>query len=91
MKLMRAPKDKFLHRLKIISGQLRALERMANEDRYCMDILTLSLAIQKALAETDRLVLEKHLNGCVVEEIKKGRPNKTIRELSQLFAASQKG
>ncbi|MBI2765164.1 MAG: metal-sensitive transcriptional regulator [Chloroflexi bacterium] len=50
-----------LRRLKIIAGQVQALEKQIEEDRYCMDVLGLSLSVQKALRSLDGLVIEGHL------------------------------
>ncbi|MDP2735949.1 MAG: metal-sensitive transcriptional regulator [bacterium] len=87
---MKAPKDRSIHRLKIIQGQLKGLEKMINEDKYCVNVLTLSLAIQKALKEFDQLVMESHMKGCVKEGVTSGKPEKVTKELMELFALIRK-
>ena len=87
---MRAPQDKVNHRLQIIKGQLNGLERMINEDKYCTDIVTLSLAIQKALKELDQIVMESHMTHCVHDGVAKGDPDGVTRELMDLFALIRK-
>lgn len=74
-----------LRRLKIIKGQVAALEKQLEEDRYCVDILNLSLSIQKALRSLDALVLEGHLRTHVVEMMQGGESEKAISELLRLY------
>lgn len=87
---MKTPKDRVTHRIKILKGQLRGLEKMVDEDKYCVDILTLSLAIQRALKELNILILEDHIKECVAEDIKKGKVNKVADELTGIFSIAQK-
>lgn len=54
-------KKRAIHRSKIIQGQFKGLEKAIDEEAYCMDILTQSLAIQKSLASLNKLILENHL------------------------------
>ena len=54
-------KQRALHRSKIIEGQIKGLQKMIENDEYCMDILTQNLAIQKSLASLNKLVLENHV------------------------------
>ncbi len=74
-----------LRRLKIIAGQLQALERQVEDDRYCMDVLDLSLSIQKALRSLDTLVLEGHLRTHVVEQMTGGETDRAVTELLRLY------
>ena len=72
-------------RLKIIAGQVSALARQIEEDRYCVDILDLSLSIQKALRSLDGLVMEGHLRTHVVEMMQNGEADKAVGELLRLY------
>ena len=54
-------KKRALHRTKILQGQMKGLEKMIDNEEYCMEILTQSLAIQKSLSSLNKLVLENHL------------------------------
>ena len=74
-----------LRRIKIIAGQVAALEKQIEEDRYCMDILDLSLSIQRALRSLDALVLDGHLKTHVLEMIRNGEEEKAIAELQRLY------
>lgn len=74
-----------LRRLKILAGQLQALEKQVEDDRYCMDVLDLSLSIQKALRSLDVLVLEGHLRTHVVEQMTGGETERAVAELLRLY------
>lgn len=74
-----------LRRMKIIAGQVTALERQLEEDRYCMDVLDLSLSIQKALRSLDSLVIEGHLRTHVVEQMTGGETERAVAELLRLY------
>ena len=78
-------REQAVRRLKIISGQVQALQRQVEEDRYCMDVLDLSLSIQKALRSLDGLVIEGHLRTHVVEQMTGGESDRAINELLRLY------
>lgn len=63
---------------------------MLEDEKYCVDILTQSLAIQKALEQIDKLVLEGHLYGCVVDQMKTGEEKKAVEELVKIYSLSKK-
>lgn len=82
------PKDtqeRILHRLKIAKGHLEKVIEMVEENKYCIDVLHQSQAIQKALKETDNVMLENHLQTCVSDAIGKGRKDEAIAEVMQVF------
>lgn len=54
-------KKRAIHRSRILQGQLKGLEKMIEQEEYCMDILTQSLAIQKSLGSLNKLIVENHL------------------------------
>jgi CsoR family transcriptional regulator, copper-sensing transcriptional repressor len=63
-----APKrDAYLRRLRKIEGQVRGLQRMVNEDAYCIDVLTQVSAVTRALESVALGLLDEHLRHCVVE------------------------
>ena len=85
------PKDtqeRILHRLKIVQGHLKKVIKMVEDDEYCIDVLHQSQAIQKALKETDSLMLENHLKKCAADAIKKGNQDKAIAEVLEIFRKS---
>ena len=60
------------HRLRRIEGQVRGLQRMVDEDTYCIDVLTQISAATKALQAVALALLEDHLNHCVADALTEG-------------------
>ena len=60
-------KDDYLKRLRRVEGQVRGIQRMVDEDTYCIDVLTQISAITKALQAVSLGLLEDHIGHCVVE------------------------
>ena len=82
------PKDtqeRVLHRLKIARGHLNKVIKMVEEGTYCIDVLHQSQAVQKALKETDNLMLENHLKTCAADAIGKGKKDEAVAEVMQVF------
>ena len=77
-------KDNYLRRLRRIEGQVRGLQRMIEDDKYCIDILTQISASTKALQAVALELLEDHLGHCVTNAIATGGPDAQdkIREAS---------
>ena len=73
-----------LHRIRILQGQLRGIERMLKERAYWVDVLTQSLAVQKSLRSLDILLLKNHLETCVLSHMREGG-KKYINELIRLY------
>jgi DNA-binding FrmR family transcriptional regulator len=63
-------KEKVSTRLRRIEGQIAGIRKMVEEDRYCMDILTQTSAVVSALRGVEDLVMQNHLNTCVVDAIR---------------------
>ncbi|MCE4957362.1 metal-sensing transcriptional repressor [Macrococcoides caseolyticum] len=78
-------KDKMLKRLKRIEGQVRGIQKMIEEDRYCVDILIQISAIESALKQVGFSVTERHMNHCVSDAIKKGEGEASIEELMKVL------
>lgn len=77
-----------LARLKRIEGQVRGIQRMLEEDRYCVDILTQTLAVRSALKAVEGLILEDHANRCVDDVIELQNPvdqRDTLQDLIQII------
>jgi len=81
-------KDSYLKRLRRIEGQIRGLQRMVEEDKYCIDILTQVAAATKALQAVALGLLEEHLGHCVVQAISEGGDTATdkVKEASDAIA-----
>jgi DNA-binding FrmR family transcriptional regulator len=65
-------KDDYLKRLRRIEGQARGLQRMVEEEKYCIDILTQVSAMTKALQSVALGLLDEHLSHCVVDAARQG-------------------
>lgn len=78
-------KERTLHRISIIKGHLNSIEKMLEEDKYCVDIVHQSKAVQKAMHKLDLLLINDHLNSCVIKQIKGGQEKKSTSELLRLF------
>jgi len=65
-------KDDVVKRLRRIEGQTRGLQRMVEEDTYCIDVLTQVAAVTKALQSVSLTLLEDHMNHCVVDAARSG-------------------
>jgi len=68
-------KDAYLKRLRRIEGQVRGLQRMVEEDTYCVDVLTQISAVTRALQAVAIGLLEDHLGHCVTQAIEAGGPD----------------
>ena len=81
-------KDEHLKRLRRIEGQIRGLQRMVEDDKYCIDILTQVSAATRALQSFSLGLLDEHLAHCVVDAAKKGGPEaeEKVREASEAIA-----
>lgn len=62
-------KQRALHRAKILEGQMRGVQKMIENEEYCMDILTQSLAVQKSISSLNKLILENHVRTHVKENL----------------------
>jgi CsoR family transcriptional regulator, copper-sensing transcriptional repressor len=67
-------KDAYLKRLRRIEGQVRGLQRMVEEDVYCIDVLTQVSAVTRALQAVAIGLLEDHLGHCVTQAVEQGGP-----------------
>jgi DNA-binding FrmR family transcriptional regulator len=83
-----ARRDSHLKRLRRIEGQIRGLQRMVEEDKYCIDVLTQVSAATKALQAFSLELLDEHLGHCVVEAAAKGgdEAQVKVREASAAIA-----
>lgn len=83
-------KNKAIRRLKIMAGQLKGLEKMVAEEKYCVDIITQTLALKNALSSLEDLILENHLSTHVVEQMKGRQEAKAIREILTIYKLSKR-
>src|SRR5437764_10725243 len=76
-----ASKDQLLTRLKRIEGQVRGVQRMVEDDRYCIDVLTQISAVQAALDRVALGLLDDHAHHCVVGGAAGGSPEERTEEM----------
>jgi CsoR family transcriptional regulator, copper-sensing transcriptional repressor len=81
-------KDDYLRRLRRIEGQVRGLQRMVEEDKYCIDILTQVSAATRALQSVALGLLDEHLGHCVTQAVAEGGDAAAakVREASEAVA-----
>lgn len=72
-------KDDYLKRLRRIEGQARGLQRMVEQEQYCIDILTQVSAMTKALQAVSLGLLDEHLHHCVVDAVASGGPEADVK------------
>lgn len=82
-----------LDRLKNIEGHVRGIERMLAEGAYCIDVIRQIQAVQAALTRVSGLVLEQHLNSCVITAVRGddlAERERVLTEIKEVFYASSK-
>jgi DNA-binding FrmR family transcriptional regulator len=85
-----ANKEAFVRRLHRIEGQVRGLEKMVEEGRYCIDILTQVAAVSTALESLGYKLLDDHVRHCVADAIASGDEDEATRKSEELLAAVQR-
>ena len=82
-----------LHRLKNVEGHIRGIQRMIDEDKYCIDVIRQINAAQAALNKVSSIILEEHLNSCVITAVRGDDPNereRVLQEITDVFEAATK-
>lgn len=79
-------KDQVLRRLRRMEGQVRGVQRMVEEGRYCLDIVMQLRAITAAADSVSKEILEDHIRGCVSDAIRDNRGDEAIDELMVVLA-----
>jgi DNA-binding FrmR family transcriptional regulator len=82
-----------LKRLRSIAGHVNGIERMVTEDAYCIDVIKQVQAVQAALNKVNDLILENHLNTCVIEAVRgdnKKERERVLDEIVEVFEMAQK-
>ena len=87
---MTETKNEALKRLNYIEGHLSGIRKMLEEDKYCVDVLKQTYAVRRAIEKMESILLEGHLNTCVVDGIKNGREEQVVGELTDLYILANK-
>ena len=85
--------DDALKRLKNVEGHIRGIERMIEEDAYCIDVIQQIQAVQAALNKISKIVLDEHLHSCVVTAIQGedvSERERVMKEITDVFEMSAK-
>ena len=80
-------------RLASASGHIKGIERMVDEEAYCIDVIQQIQAVQAALSKVSTLVLDNHLNSCVIAAVQGEDPSdraRVLKEITSVFAMSNK-
>ena len=85
-----AEKDALVKRLHRIEGQVRGIERMVEQDRYCIDVLTQIAAANTALESLALEILNEHVNHCVAGALESGDKEIAAQKSLELLAAVQR-
>lgn len=83
---VRRDKDALLRRLRRIEGQVRGLQRMVDEDKYCVDILVQIAAVRAALDRVGLMLLKDHTKGCVARAIERHEGDEAVDELMDVIS-----
>jgi DNA-binding FrmR family transcriptional regulator len=78
-------RGKALGRLRRIEGQVQGIQRMVEEDKYCVDILLQLTAVQGAVEQVQRLLLGRHIESCVADAIRSGSTRDRQKKMDELL------
>ena len=77
-------KETLMHRAKSIGGHMRSVERMLDEDAYCIDVIKQVQAVQSALAKLSEAVLANHMQTCVTTAIRGAKQSERARVIKEI-------
>jgi CsoR family transcriptional regulator, copper-sensing transcriptional repressor len=79
-------KRQIRNRLRRIEGQVRGLQKMIDDGTYCVDVITQTSAVKRALSGVEDQLMESHLGTCVVGQMKKGQHAKATKEILKVYS-----
>ncbi len=83
-------KANIMRRLKLIEGQIRGLQKMVENDTYCIDVITQTSAVKQGLSNVEDLLLENHLGHCVFHQMQSGQTKKAKEEIIKVYKLKRK-
>jgi len=83
-------KNKIAQQLKVIEGQVRGLQKMVAEDKYCVDVITQTSAVRNSLSSVEGKILESHLHTCVGDQMQGQNKDKAIKEILAVYKLAKK-
>ncbi len=85
--------DNAAQRLKTVEGHIRGIQRMLDEDAYCIDVIRQIQAVQAALNKISSQILDEHLNSCLITAVRGDDPDereRVLREISNVFETASR-
>ncbi|MBZ4688031.1 MAG: CsoR family transcriptional regulator, copper-sensing transcriptional repressor [Clostridia bacterium] len=79
-------KKNLISRLRRIEGQVKGLQRMLEEDKYCVDILVQIAAVRAAINKVGTMIVENHMRNCLEKAAEEGRTEEMIEELTTVLS-----
>ena len=82
-----------LRRLKNIEGHVRGVERMLEDNAYCIDVIRQIQAVQAALNKVSTMILEEHLNSCLITAVRGDSPEereRVLKEITEVFDTAKR-
>lgn len=86
-------REDVIRRLKTAEGHIRGIQRMLQEETYCIDVIRQIQAVQASLNKISSQILEKHLNSCLITAVRGDDPDereRVLREISDIFTTASK-
>ena len=85
--------DEAAKRLKTVEGHIAGIRRMIDEGEYCIDVIRQIQAVQSALNKVSKIILEDHMNSCLITAVRGEDPierERVLEEIAEVFAAATK-
>lgn len=85
--------DSAIRRLKTVEGHIRGIERMVEQEAYCIDIIRQIQAVQAALNKISTSILEEHLHSCLITAVRGDDPDdreRVLKEITDVFETATK-
>jgi DNA-binding FrmR family transcriptional regulator len=82
-----------LKRLKTVEGHIRGIERMIENDTYCIDVIHQIQAVQSALNKISAMILDEHLNSCLITAVRGEDPDereRVLKEITDVFETASR-
>ena len=83
-------KEKIIKQLKRIEGQIRGLQKLIEQDTYCIDVITQTSAVKQSLSSVEDALLENHLGHCVHHQMSTGQVGKAKEEVLKVYKLKRK-
>ncbi|MEN6571987.1 MAG: metal-sensitive transcriptional regulator [Anaerolineaceae bacterium] len=80
-----------LERLKTIEGHIKGIEKMVESEQYCIDVIRQIQAVQSALNKVNAMILDNHLNSCLITAVRGDDPDereRVLKEIAEVYEAA---